>query len=450
MLLLLCVSAFLGLPATVLAQMRAAASDTASPPPAADSTGARDGARPDLVKRAPLRILGGAPRAATDQTVEAVRLLAKRRQFTVDGVDYGVTGLPIFYYSRSTGWNYGARIQWADYRRRPYRYKAVLHSVHSTADRSDAYFRIKVPRISGTGFGVEASVRDRRDISARYYGRGNGSPYVKEYTNPRSPRYRDEAYYMYVLRRPSVALSLLRHLWGPLNTAALAGLESADISPRGQASYYVDEGTPDGVKDGLTGYVGLSLNWDTRDDDVIPTGGTLHEWAYETSRNSVLGLFFEQIDYRRYTVTDARYFQLTPRLNLANRAIFEVLAGAVPLYAYGEIGSTRPIKGLGGGDSLRGYDAQRFTDNVRLLTNTEVRYRLRSLRFYRQYLELLGALFVDTGRVWSDVDALTPAGLHASAGFGLRIYWNADFVIQLSMAMSPEQFYFPVKYRNIF
>ncbi|MEW6752654.1 MAG: BamA/TamA family outer membrane protein [Candidatus Latescibacterota bacterium] len=460
MALVLCAGALLGALPVLAAAPHPSAPDTAVPaaqPAAPDSERQRGEALPEALMRVPRRFLEEAPRTlmeaprvATDQTLEAVRWLAKRRQFTLDGVPYSITGLPIFYYSRSTGWNYGARIQWADYRRLPYRYKVTLHSLHSTANRSDAFFRIRVPRISGTGFGVEVLLRDRRDIRVRYYGRGNDSRYVAAYTNPRSPRFRDEDYYMYVLREPRLAVSLLRHLWGPFNTAALLGLESADVSPRGSQSYYVDEGTPDGVKDGVTGFVGLSLSWDTRDDDVIPMRGTLHEWSYETSRNSVLALFFEEIDYRRYTITDARYLPLTPRLNLAHRTIFEVLSGTVPLYAYGELGSMRPIKGLGGGDSLRGYDTQRFTDNVRFLTNTELRYHLRSMRLYRQYLELHGAVFVDTGRVWPDVDALTPTGLHASGGFGLRIYWNADFVIQLSVALSPEQFYFPVKYRNIF
>ena len=63
---------------------------------------------------------------------DRVLWLAKRRQVAIAGVPYGITGLPVVYYSPRTGWNYGARLQWADYRRRPYRYKVVLNTVRST------------------------------------------------------------------------------------------------------------------------------------------------------------------------------------------------------------------------------------------------------------------------------------------------------------------------------
>ena len=53
-------------------------------------------------------------RSATAQTVEAVRWMSKRRQFTLRGVPYGVTGLPFAFFSPNTGWNYGVRLHWAD------------------------------------------------------------------------------------------------------------------------------------------------------------------------------------------------------------------------------------------------------------------------------------------------------------------------------------------------
>jgi len=391
-----------------------------------------------------------APRAATEQTVEAVRWMAKRRQFTLRGTPYGFTGLPILYYSPNTKWNYGARVLWADYQRRPYRYKLTLHVLRSTKGRSDTYVRIKVPRISGTGFGVIMLVSDKRDIRSRYYGRGNNSKFNKDFVRQKSPLFRDENYYYYVLEEPRFIFSLLRHILGPVSTSAGLGLERTEVSPRGEKSFYKDEGTPDGVKGGVTGFVGITLNWDTRDDDDVPKQGTFHEWSYETSRSSILSFFFEEIDFRRYTFTDARYYPLTERLNLAHRMVFEVLSGSVPLYAYGEVGGSKRTKGLGGGDSLRGFDTQRFTDDVRFFSNTELRYHLRSMRLFRQYLELHGVLFVDTGRVWPNLDTLTLRNMHFTAGGGLRIYWNADFVIRLGVGFSSEQVYMPLKYRNLF
>ena len=39
-------------------------------------------------------LLAKVSQSATEQTVEAVRWMAKRRQFTLRGIPYGVTGLP--------------------------------------------------------------------------------------------------------------------------------------------------------------------------------------------------------------------------------------------------------------------------------------------------------------------------------------------------------------------
>lgn len=115
---------------------------------------AQTGAEADSLLPADRRLpqaLTRAPLAATEQTVGAVRWMSKRRQFTLAGVPYGVTGLPFLFFSPNTGWNYGMRVHWADYRRRPYRYKLTLHTQQSTEGKIKNRIRLKVPRISGTG-----------------------------------------------------------------------------------------------------------------------------------------------------------------------------------------------------------------------------------------------------------------------------------------------------------
>ena len=384
------------------------------------------------------------PTTATRQTRDMVRWVAKHSQFRIRGVPYGVTGLPIVYYSPNTGLNYGGRLQWGDYRRRPYRYKLTVYWVRSTEGRFTYYYKFKVPRISGTGFGVRLIIGTRRDIRARYYGLRNESK--------RDTDLIDQNYYYYILDKPQVIFSLLREIYGPVGMSVGFGLERTDVHGRGDRAWYRED--PDleneGTVDGITGFASVTLNWDTRDDPTIPRRGCFHEWSYETSSNSLLGLFFEQIDFRRYTITDARYLPLGERLNLANRIIFEALKGAVPLYAYGEIGGSRRVKGLGGGDTLRGFDRQRFTDNIRVTTNTELRYRLRARRVLRQYLEWHGVLFIDSGQVAPGVRELRPLAFHFTGGLGLRLYWNDDFVICYDTGLSVEQVYFGLKYRNVF
>ena len=404
---------------------------------------AQTGAEADSLLPADRRLpqaLTRAPLAATEQTVGAVRWMSKRRQFTLAGVPYGVTGLPFLFFSPNTGWNYGMRVHWADYRRRPYRYKLTLHTQQSTEGKIKNRIRLKVPRISGTGFGLRLEASVERNLRTRYYGLGNNSDFNEEFIDRKNANYKDENYYYYVLEEdPRVLLSLLRHIHGPVTISGGLGLERTEIDQRGRAAFYLDQGTPDGVKDGFTGFLSVTLEWDSRDDEVVPSRGVFHEWSYESSRNSLVGLFFKEINFRRYTFTDTRYMSFSERLTFAHRAVFEVLAGEVPLYAHGEIGGSRRVKGLGGSHSLRGFDTQRFTDDVRFFSNAESRYLLHSMWFFRQYLEWYGIGYFDMGRVWPDLKEVGPGGMHWSSGGAMRLSWDKDFVIRFGVGYSVEQ-----------
>ena len=418
---------------------------------AGDRPAAAEEAGPDSLDQEGLSAtLERAGQAATEQTVEMVRWLSQRRQFTWQGVPYGFTGLPIVYYSLNTGWNYGVHLKWRDFQRRPYRYKATLHLLRSTRGKASYYFKLKVPQIPGTGFGARLWLGSKRDIRTRFYGLGNNSVLNEAFTDPQNPQFRDESYYYYILEAPRFIFSLMHSLPNNLATSVNLGIERSDVSKRGERAFFVDEGTPSGVKDGLTGFIGWTLSWDTRDDEDIPRSGGFHEWSFETSRSSLFSFLFEEIDFKRYTFTDARYWPYTERLNLAHRTVFEILDGAVPLYAYGEIGGSRRLKGLGGSEALRGYDRQHFTDNIRFFTNSEMRYQLTSFTFFGQYLEWHGVFFIDGGRVWSRLDQLRPTQLRWTTGGGLRLYWDEDFVVRLEGGFSKEQSYLGIKYRNLF
>ena len=378
--------------------------------------------------------------AATEQTVEAVRWMAKRRQFTLRGIPYGVTGLPFAYLSPNTGWNWGVRVHWADYRRQPYLYKLTLHVQQSSEGKLKNRVRLRVPRISGTGFGLRLELFRERNIRTRYYGLGNNSTFNRDFIEPKSADFKDANYYYYILERnPRILVSLFRQFYGPVSMSVGFGLERVDVDQRGTQAFYLERGTPDGVIDGFSGFISATLLWDTRDDEVVPRRGFFQEWSYESARNSLLALFFEPIDFSRVTLTNAYYIPLSPQLNFSHRLVLEVLSGEVPLYAYGEIGGSRRVKGLGGSDSLRGFDTQRFTDDVRFLSNVELRYQLYDIWFYGQYIEWQGMIFFDAGRVWPDLDHIGWSGMHVSGGAGVRMVWDADFVIRMGTGVADEQ-----------
>jgi outer membrane protein assembly factor BamA len=372
-------------------------------------------------------------------TAELAQWLSRRRQFTWRGVPYGLTGLPIAYFTRTSGWNYGGRLKLTDYRRRPFRYKLILNWVQSENDRHDYFFRLQVPRIAGIGWGLRLQLDYTRGLR-QYYGLGNDTYFDKRFVKPGHPLYRDEQYYLYSLRKPRLLFSLVRELRGPLKLALGFGLKHVEIAQPGTSSLLFEQ-QPHGLQGGLSGLAGLMLRWDSRDDEFIPRRGVLHEWSYEISRDvSLADFLLFATDFRRYTLTDLRFFSLGRRAILANRAVFELLHGQVPIDVYGDLGSIRRrVAGLGGDESLRGFNTQRFIDHVRFFSNTELRCALHRHRLLKQYLEWNAIAFADLGRVWPNLAAMTARGTRMTGGVGLRLYWDEDFAVNAEVRLSAER-----------
>lgn len=91
---------------------------------------------------------------------------------------------------------------------------------------------------------------------------------------------------------------------------------------------------------------------------------------------------------------------------------------------------------LGDGDNLRGFANQRFADRHRLLVQGEYRYLLR------ERLHVAG--FVDLGRVGSRLGDLSPGGLHAGYGVGLRLTSPDGLNVRADVARSAERWAFIV------
>ena len=338
----------------------------------------------------------------------------------------------------------------ADYKRYPFRYRLTLNWSRPAAGKAGYDVKIKVPSIWRTNWGFGLRVGFRYAFG-RYYGRGNDSAFAKEFIDPDHPEFKDRYYYHYILERPYLTFNLWRRIRYPFSVALGVGAQRSKIRQRGAASLLFDEVAQVGEINSW-GFLSLLLLWDTRDDIIVPRRGVLHEWSYETSHNALVDVFSEPLDFQRYTLTDTRYYSLSSRLNLANRFVFEVLRGSEkPLDTLGEIGSSRRrMKGLGGIASLRGFDTQRFVDDVRLLSNTEMRYHINSMRWFKQYLEWHGIVFMDLGRVWPDLESLSVRDIHLTGGVGTRLSWDADFVIRVEAGFSSERSFFGLQLRNIF
>ena len=322
------------------------------------------------------------------QATTTAQWLEQRQQFEWRGAPYGLTGMPVTVMNAQRRWTYGGRLHLANYSVRPYHFRVVSEWVRSSGGDGRLVVRAALPDI-GRGFGLHALL-DLGRAEGRFHGWGNTSSHNQSYTDPDSPEYIDSDYYSYFVERRRVLLMLSKPLWHSLGLDVGGGVEDADTK--------------------------------------------VH------SDQSLLGALTGGADTERFTITDRRYLRLRQRLVFAVRNLFEVLDGIVPMDLYGEVGSSFDrVDGLGGNNSLRGFTLHRFMDDVRFLSNSELRYMLHSMRLLGQLVEINGVGFVDFGRVWEDLDSFSLSDPHGSVGGGLRFVWNRDFTMRVEAAHSGEQ-----------
>jgi outer membrane protein assembly factor BamA len=97
---------------------------------------------------------------------------------------------------------------------------------------------------------------------------------------------------------------------------------------------------------------------------------------------------------------------------------------------------------LGGPNDLRGFRLFRFTDNNKLVLNSEYRWEVAPP------LEL--AIFADAGKVFARAAQLDLTALEGSAGFGIRLKTRSATAVRLDTAFSREGFQIWFRFSDIF
>ncbi|MBR0223149.1 MAG: BamA/TamA family outer membrane protein [Bacteroidales bacterium] len=222
-------------------------------------------------------------------------------------------------------------------------------------------------------------------------------------------------------------------------------------------AWYKDMGfiEPDEFKGGMTSAWRLGLSYDSRDAESMPSRGlwadVFAEWAPKWMGTNK--------PYGRYYAVLRQYFPLSgDKLVFAYRAVGQGFIGKpgfymLPIDAYlGGPGYDR--EGFGGYRTIRGVLQNRIQGKSVCYFNTELRWRFLDTQLWNQNLSLGANAFFDGGRVlqnYTDVsvdaatwqlpvatgkfpEQLTKGGreaFHISAGAGLRLILNRNFIISL-------------------
>ena len=195
--------------------------------------------------------------------------------------------------------------------------------------------------------------------------------------------------------------------------------------------------------DGVTAtYLTLGLRYDTRDSQHQPYGGwrvgvvaDVTPWQSDGSVGAVLtayGSVAFRVPPLFHSGGDAQE-ENPPTDTIALGFQVDTTVGDLPFY---------DLPSLGGASTLRGYIANRFTDNSAWHAVAEYRFWVipRGVRLTRTIrIERIGlAVFGELGTVAASLGDLPDARVHASYGVGLRISLERLAVFRVDLGFSDE------------
>lgn len=207
----------------------------------------------------------------------------------------------------------------------------------------------------------------------------------------------------------------------------------------------LDDAERDG---GITGTLMAGLIYDSRDRLTCPGKGVFSEvnllWMPPF-------LCEKNYSYLKFGLIHRQYITLvTRRLIFAYRFWLNVnLAGDQPFYTRQLIAGFQGNEGYGGYSTLRGVLMQRIVAEGFILGTAELRSRLVNFRFINQNWYIGAVAFIDAGRIIKPVSLnlsnvpqadyeifFRPSdrSLHKSAGGGLKLAMNENFVLSAEFA----------------
>ncbi|WP_224369770.1 Omp85 family outer membrane protein [Hyalangium versicolor] len=379
---------------------------------------------------------------------------------------WDIQGVPAINFNTDEGFGYGAILMLVDRgdgSYEPFRYSVMLQFFQTTNQVASHFISLDAPRFLDSQWRMGMELAYARTLFAPYYGLGNTAAYVTEFSDcddrdslkanpdvcPDNPDFRGLRYYTYDHRSlPKIRLNARRELsqqWRiflgyRLRMDRIRMRYSADDLGQSSDSKLIEDASS-GVLDShegnlteplseRTSEVMLGLQYDTRDIEAAPTLGMFHELSVRGGA----GVIGSQFNYWGATLHTRFFHPVIPgysRLVMGWRGLLDVMGGDVPISLLPVYGGFENKDGLGGVYSARGILLRRYQGPVKLLLNAELRWTALSVKPWGQDFDFTLAGFVDSGRVWSNLHFNEGGGLKTSAGGGLRIGWNREFVIRL-------------------
>jgi len=182
------------------------------------------------------------------------------------------------------------------------------------------------------------------------------------------------------------------------DTHAYVTLKHEYISTSGVLFPFLPNAT--GPVAGTVDSLAPAVTRDTRDDVFDTKHGRFYSASYEYAG------FGGTFTFNKYQGDIRQYYSLAHNLTFAWRLLGGVGKGNVPITDWYV---------LGGPDTLRGYDLNRFVGTTMLLGQTELRFPFGKQKIFN------GALFYEAGNVFQPGQTFTFSNLPKDYGFGIRM-----------------------------
>ncbi len=196
---------------------------------------------------------------------------------------------------------------------------------------------------------------------------------------------------------------------------------------------------------GNINYFKVGLKYDTRDQLACPTKGIFTEAVVQAAPK----FLNQDFPHTKMAVIHRQYFTVAKDLLFAYRLDYQMTLGndKVPFYAQPEMITSYLIaasnQGLGGKSSIRGVLRNRVIGDAVGFGNFEFRYKFLRFEMFKQSFYLGTNVFFDSGLIIDPIyvnPAIIAANptyfnqyeagkFHSSAGIGLKIGWNENFII---------------------
>jgi outer membrane protein assembly factor BamA len=353
--------------------------------------------------------------------------VVNKKGFELWGDPWTMQGIPIIIPGGVTGFNLGLRWQAQNLRRQdPHQAEVIAQILSSDRGRYKHLFQLDFPWLFKDTFRITGRFAYDRDISLNYYGIGNDTTINRAALDGNLPLYDDTR------STPSLSLQVLRYFGRNFRMGPLFGFKWTTISyPTGSL---LESQQPVGVTGGRTHSLGLAFIYDTLDFEPYPSSGNY----VELFLNRYDHVFGSDYDFTNVTITYRKFIPLHRRLIFAHRTLIDAMSGDAPYYELGSVSGTYSALGFGGDRFLRGYDANRFIDKIKVIFGFELRWDPLFLSFAKQDLTVGFVSFLDIGRVYPQLIPFELGSWHPSGGWGLRLIWNSRLVVRFDLAVQDE------------